>query len=137
MVSVPPLTGVTVPIALPSIKTLAGTESTRGDPVGITVNPQLTCEFRVIVGFELKDAPPAIEVAIFADGVGEVVGVGVGVGLGVTLGVALGVGVGILVDVPVTIGGVVKVVLLDAAERLISLSRARSTLSISSSSGIV
>ncbi len=128
MVSVPPLTGVTVPIALPSIKTLAGTESTRGDPVGITVNPQLTGKFRVIVGFELKDAPPAIEVAIFPDGVGEVVGVGVGVGLGVTLGialgVALGVGVGILVDVPVTIGGVVKVVLPDAAERSISLSRA-------------
>ena len=51
-------------------------------PCADTSNPQLTGEFRVIVGFVLKNLSPVIEVAIFPDAGGDAVGVGDALALG-------------------------------------------------------
>ena len=59
-------------------------------PCADTSNPQPTGEFRVIVGFVLKNLSPVIEVAIFPDAGGDAVGVGDDVRVGDAL--ALGDG---------------------------------------------
>ena len=60
-----------------------------------TSNPQLTGEFRVIVGYALKDGSPLIEVAILPDAVGDADGVGDAVGVAVGVGDALALGDGV------------------------------------------
>jgi hypothetical protein len=56
----------------------------------------------MMLGFELKDGLPAIEVGIFGDAVG--VGVALALGDGVTLGLAVGLALGVAVGLALGVG---------------------------------